>query len=577
VNAAEAGSRLGPRARAAALDRLARDPVDVLVVGGGVTGAGVALDAATRGLSVALVEKRDFGAGTSSRSSKLIHGGLRYLEQRDFGLVREALAERALLLTRLAPHLVRTVPFLFPLRHHGWERAYVGAGIGLYDALAGLHSAVPHHRHLSRTAALELAPALRPDALVGAIRYHDARTDDARFVVALLRTAAAHGAHVLSGARVERLAPGAGGLREVVLRDTERRGRFTARARVVVNATGVWSGELERAAGVREPVPVRLSKGVHVLVPADRIDSAAALILRTERSVLLVIPWGAHWIIGTTDTEYHAAVDGGAADRDHPAASQADIRYLLDHVNRVLRAPLGPADIVGTYAGLRPLVDAGAGDTAAVSREHLVRRPAPGLVTIAGGKYTTYRVMARDAVDAAGLELGEPVDRSRTDTVPLLGAEGLSTARRRAPEHPARRRIGAGMVAHLLDRYGSVAITLLDAVADRPELAAPIPGAAGYLLAEAWYAAAAEGALHADDVLTRRTRISIEAPDRGYTAAEPVAQVMAPVLGWSAADVTREVTRYRARLAAEALAAQAPDDEQAAAARSSVRDLRLVE
>jgi glycerol-3-phosphate dehydrogenase len=572
VNAAEAATRLGPPARAAALDRLAGDPVDLLVVGGGVTGAGVALDAATRGLSVALVEKRDFGAGTSSRSSKLIHGGLRYLEQGDFGLVREALRERALLLTRLAPHLVSTVPFLFPLRHHGWERAYVGAGIGLYDALAGLHPAVPRHRHLSRGSALELAPALRPDALVGAIRYHDARTDDARFVVALLRTAVAHGAHVLSGARVDRLDLGPDGLRTIALRDTEGHREFIARARVVVNATGVWSSELERAAGVPEPVPVRLSKGVHLLVPADRIDSATALILRTERSVLLVIPWGAHWIIGTTDTEYRAGVD-----RDHPAASRADISYLLDHVNQVLRTPLEPADVVATYTGLRPLVDSGAADTTAVSREHLVRRPAPGLVTIVGGKYTTYRVMARDAVDAAGEELGEPIDGSRTETVPLLGAEGLSTARQRAQEHPAAQRVGAGMVAHLLDRYGTLAVTLLDAMADRAELGAPIPGATSYLLAEAWYAAAAEGALHIDDVLTRRTRISIEAADRGYAAAEPVARVIAPVLGWSAADVTREVSRYRARLAAEAQAARAPDDEQAAAARSAVRDLRLAE
>ncbi|MEN3357191.1 MAG: glycerol-3-phosphate dehydrogenase [Mycobacteriales bacterium] len=577
MNAAEPGARLGPAARATALDQLAGRPVDLLVVGGGVTGAGVALDAATRGLSVALVEKRDFGAGTSSRSSKLIHGGLRYLEQRDFRLVREALAERALLLTRLAPHLVRTVPFLFPLRHRGWERAYIGAGIGLYDALAGRHRAVPGHRHLSRTGALALAPGLRDDALVGAIRYHDARTDDARFVVALLRTAVAHGARVVSGVRVERLPLGADGMRHVTLRDTEGHRDLTVRARVVVNATGVWSSELERAAGVPEPVSVRASKGVHLLVPAAAIDSAAALILRTERSVLLVIPWGAHWIIGTTDTDYRGTDDGGDVDRDHPAASRADIRYLLDHVNGVLRVPLGPADVVGTYAGLRPLVDRGAGDTTGLSREHLVRRPAPGLVTIVGGKYTTYRIMARDAVDAAALELGERVDASRTDTVPLLGAEGLPTGRGRAHAHPAAGRLAPGMVAHLLDRYGTVALALLDAIAERAELAGPIPGAPGYLLAEAWYAATAEGALHLDDVLTRRTRISIEAPDRGHAAAEPVARIMAPVLAWSAADVAAEVAHYRARLAAESLAAQAPDDARAAAARSRVRDLRLIE
>jgi len=539
-----------------------------MVVGGGITGAGVALDAASRGLSVALVEKRDFGAGTSSRSSKLIHGGLRYLEQRDFSLVREALHERALLLTSLAPHLVEPVPFLFPLRHRTWERAYVGAGIGLYDALAGRQAAVPRHRHLSRGAALELAPALRPDSLVGAIRYHDARTDDARFVVALLRTAAAHGALALSGMRVDGLEPGAGGLRRALLHDTERGRPLQARARVVVNATGVWSGELERLAGVGEPVAMRASKGVHLLVPRERISSETALVLRTERSVLFVIPWGAHWIVGTTDTEWDL-------DRDHPAASRADIRYLLDQVNAVLREPLGEADVVGVYAGLRPLVAREESETTALSREHVVRRPAPGLVTVAGGKYTTYRVMARDAVDAAGEELGEAIDPSRTEAIPLLGAEGLSTARGRARAHPAAAPLGPARVEHLLERYGALALDLLDVVGERPELGAPIEGAPSYLLVEAWYAVAAEGAMHLDDVLTRRTRISIEAPDRGRAAAEPVARAMAEPLGWSRRAARREVAHYHEQLDAEMRAALAPDDARADAARSPIRDPRL--
>jgi glycerol-3-phosphate dehydrogenase len=562
-------SRLGPRSRDAALDRLTGAPVDVLVVGGGITGAGVALDAATRGLSVALVEKRDFAAGTSSRSSKLIHGGLRYLEQRDFSLVREALHERALLLSTLAPHLVEPVPFLFPLRHRTWERAYIGAGVGLYDALAGRHAAVPRHRHLSRSAALELAPSLRSDSLVGAIRYHDARTDDARFVVALVRTAVANGALAVSGIRVDGLEQGEDGLRHAVLQDTERGRELGLRARVVVNATGVWSAELERLAGVRSRVEMRASKGVHLLVPRDRISSETALILRTERSVLFVIPWGAHWIVGTTDTEWKL-------DRDHPAASHSDIAYLLNHVNASLREPLGEEDVVGVYAGLRPLVAREAGDTTALSREHVVRRPAAGLVTVAGGKYTTYRVMARDAVDAVGEELGESIDASRTDQVPLLGAEGLTTARGRAHAHPTAQRIGAAAVEHLLERYGALALVLLDIAAERPELAEPIEGAPAYLLVEAWYAVAAEGALHLDDVLTRRTRISIETVDRGRAAAEPVARAMAELLGWSGRKVRREVTRYLERLDAEMLACRAPDDAAADAARSAVRDPRLV-
>jgi glycerol-3-phosphate dehydrogenase len=569
MSTAERVSRLGPRRREAAVEQLTREPLDLLVVGGGITGAGVALDAATRGLSVALVEKRDFAAGTSSRSSKLIHGGLRYLEQRDFSLVREALHERALLLTSLAPHLVEPVPFLFPLRHRTWERAYVGAGVGLYDALAGRHAAVPRHRHLSRGAALELAPSLRPDSLVGAIRYHDARTDDARFVVALVRTAVAHGALAVSGLRVDGLALGEDGLRHATLHDTERGRDLALRARVVVNATGIWSGELERLAGVEHPLAVRASKGVHLLVPRDRISSETALILRTERSVLFVIPWGAHWILGTTDTEWKL-------DRDHPAASRGDIDYLLDHVNPSLREPLGDEDIVGVYAGLRPLVDREEADTAALSREHVVRRPAPGLVTVAGGKYTTYRVMARDAVDAAGEELGESIDPSRTDAVPLLGAEGLTTARGRAHAHPSAERIGATAIDHLLERYGALALVLLDAAAEQPELAEPIDGAPAYLLAEAWYAVIAEGALHLDDVLTRRTRISIETVDRGRAAAEPVAKAMADLLGWSGREIRREVRHYLERLDAEMRAGRAPDDEAADAARSPVRDPRLV-
>jgi glycerol-3-phosphate dehydrogenase len=562
-------ARLNPTAREEAIAAAVREPLDVLVVGGGITGAGVALDAATRGLSVALLEKRDFGAGTSSRSSKLIHGGLRYLEQKDFSLVREALHERALLLTSIAPHLVEPVPFIFPLRHRTWERAYVGAGIGLYDALAGMHSAVPRHKHLSRSAALELAPALRPDSLVGAIRYHDARTDDARFVVALVRTAVAHGALALSGVRVDGLALGKDGLRHASLYDTERGRELSLKARVVVNATGIWSGELEKMAGVEKPVEVRASKGVHLLVPRERISSETALVLRTERSVLFVIPWGVHWIIGTTDTEWNL-------DRDHPAASRADIRYLLDHVNAVLNEPLSEEDVVGVYAGLRPLVNRDDGDTTALSREHVVRSPAPGLVTIAGGKYTTYRVMARDAVDAAGKSLGEQIDPSRTEKVPLLGAEGLTTARGRAHAHAAAQTLGAAAVDHLLERYGALAIVLLDAAAERPELAEPIDGAPSYFLVEAWYAVAAEGALHLDDVLTRRTRISIELPDRGRAAAEPVARAMAKQLGWSGRVVRREVAHYLARLDAEMAAGREPDDEHADAARSQVRDPRLV-
>ncbi|HET8600652.1 MAG TPA: glycerol-3-phosphate dehydrogenase/oxidase, partial [Segeticoccus sp.] len=339
---------LSPEARQQALAALAVEEVDVLVIGGGVVGAGAALDAATRGLRVGLVEQRDFASGTSSRSSKLIHGGLRYLEMLDFALVAEALAERSLLLTRLAPHLVRPVPFLYPLTHRGWERPYVGSGLALYDTLglawgrrsvgaAPARGGMPHHRHLSRRGALRVVPSLRKDALVGAVQYWDAQVDDARHTMFLARTAAAYGAHVASRARVVGLLREGERVTGAEVSDLESGRRLEVRARQVVNATGVWTDETQAFAGERGQFHVRASKGIHLVVPRDRIRSDSGIILRTETSVLFVIPWGRHWIIGTTDTDWTLG-------KAHPAASQRDIDYLLRHVNAVLSTPLTRAD-----------------------------------------------------------------------------------------------------------------------------------------------------------------------------------------------------------------------------------------
>ncbi|MFL6117119.1 MAG: glycerol-3-phosphate dehydrogenase/oxidase, partial [Catenulispora sp.] len=335
--------RLGPTEREAALTAMAERELDVVVVGGGVVGTGTALDAATRGLSVGLLEARDWASGTSSRSSKLIHGGLRYLEMLDFGLVREALKERGLLVQRLAPHLVHPVPFLYPLTGRGWERFYAGSGVALYDGMATSSShgrGLPLHRQLTRRGALRIAPALKRSALVGAIQYYDAQVDDARYVTFLARTAASYGALVASRARVS------GFLREgervtgVIVRDLETGKTLEIRAKQVVNATGVWTDETQALVGERGRFHVRASKGIHLVVPKDRIHSSTGLILRTEKSVLFVIPWGRHWIIGTTDTEW-------TLDKAHPAASKTDIQYLLDHVNAVLNVPLSRADVEG--------------------------------------------------------------------------------------------------------------------------------------------------------------------------------------------------------------------------------------
>ena len=564
-------ARLGPPERQAALARMAAEVFDVVVVGGGVTGAGTALDAATRGLSVALVEAVDLAAGTSSRSSKLIHGGLRYLEQLNFTLVREALKERGLLLTRLAPHLVRPVSFLYPLRHHYWERFYVGAGVLLYDTLGGAR-ALPRHRHLSRQAALRLAPGLRPDALVGAVRYYDGQVDDARHTLITARTAARYGAVLATSVRATGFLRDGELVTGVRVRDLESGGDLEVRGRQVVSATGVWTDELTAQVGGGR-YRVRMSKGIHFTVPADRIRSGTGLILRTEKSVLFVIPWGRHWIVGTTDTDWEL-------DRAEPAATQADVDYLLDHVNRVLADPLGPGDVESVYVGLRPLLAAGSASTAQLSREHAVFRPAPGLVAVAGGKYTTYRVMAKDAVDevAKGLqaETGQPVPASVTAETPLLGADGYQAAWNRRTRTAADTSLDVAQVERLLHRHGAAVDEVLSLVAERPELAEPLPGAEEYLAAEAVYAASHEGALHLDDVLVRRTRIAIEAPDRGLAAANPVSRHLAAVLGWTEDQRLREVETYRSRVQAERAAETQPDDQSANTARRQAPDVRAL-
>ena len=560
--------RLDPAARAAALRRMGEEPLDVLVIGGGVVGAGAALDAATRGLTVGLVEARDLASGTSSRSSKLVHGGLRYLEQLEFGLVREALRERSLILHRLAPHLARPIPFLYPLRHRVWERAYVGSGVLLYDTLGG-RKGVPGHRHLSRTRAMTEFPGLRDDALVGAIQYHDGQVDDARHTMMLARTAADHGALVATSARVS------GFLREgdrvvgAVVTDLETGAEVEVRARRTVNAAGVWTDDIQALVGGRGSVQVRASKGVHLLVPRDRIASRTGLISRTEKSVLFVIPWDEHWIIGTTDTDWDL-------DRAHPAASRSDVDYLLGHANRLLRTPLTRDDVVGVYAGLRPLLSGESDDTSTLSREHAVVAPVPGLVIVAGGKYTTYRVMARDAVDAAVRDLPEPVRPSCTEDVPVVGADGFREMWEDRERLAAEAAIDVPRFEHLLRRYGSLTTELLELVGERPELGQPLDGAPRYLRVEALYAVLAECALHLDDVLTRRTRISIETPDRGVAAAQEVAALVAPVLGWSPADVENEVRHYRARVEAERDSQEQPDDRTADAARLGAPDVRGV-
>ena len=567
-NSASRSTKLGPDERAAALERLKGKELDILVVGGGIVGAGAALDAVTRGLSVGILEARDWASGTSSRSSKLVHGGIRYLEQADFRLVREALTERGLLLQRIAPHLVKPVRFLYPLRKRVTERFYVGAGMLLYDLFSytGGRPGVPHHRHLSKRQVKGLLPSLNTDTIVGGITYYDGQVDDALYVASLVRTASFYGAHAASRVRVEGFIKVGERVVGVRAHDLQTDERFEVRARQVVNATGVWTDDTQRMVGERGTFKVRASKGVHLVVPRDRFQSAMGLLLRTEKSVLFVIPWGRHWLIGTTDTDWHL-------DKAHPAATAADIDYLLEHVNSVLRVPLTREDVEGVYAGLRPLLAGESESTSKLSREHLVGHSVPGLVVIAGGKWTTYRVMAKDAIDAAVDAFDERVPASTTATIPLLGAEGYQAAWNKRSRIARAFGLHTVRVEHLLNRYGTLTDELLDLVRETPSLGDPLPGADDYIEAEVVYAATHMGALHLEDVLARRTRISIEAWDRGVSAAPVAARLMAGVLGWDEAREAREVGHYLKRVAAERASQQQPDDESADRVRLEAPDI----
>lgn len=566
-------NRLGPEERLEAIERLKSKELDILVVGGGIVGTGAALDAVTRGLSTGLLEARDWASGTSSRSSKLVHGGIRYLEQLDFRLVREALIERGLLLQRLAPHLVKPVRFLYPLKKRVIERFYIGAGMMLYDIFSytgGRPPGVPHHRHLSKGQVMRAIPSLAPTALIGGATYYDAQVDDARYVASLARTASFYGAHVASRVNVEGFIKVGERVVGVRAHDLQTDEHFEVRAKQVVNATGVWTDDTQRMVGERGTFHVRASKGIHLVVPRDRIQSAMGMIFRTEKSVLFIIPWGRHWLIGTTDTDWNL-------DKAHPAATAADIDYVLEHVNEVLRVPLTREDVEGVFAGLRPLLAGESEQTSKLSREHIVAHTVPGLVVVAGGKWTTYRVMAKDAIDAAADALDGRVPPSTTDEIPLLGAEGYHAAWNKRAKIARAFGVHRVRIEHLLNRYGTLTDDLLDLIRTDPSLGEPLPGADDYLAAEVVYACTHEGALHLDDVLARRTRISIEAWDRGVSAAPVAARLMAGPLGWDADREQLEVERYLQRVAAERASQEMPDDESADRARLEAPDIVKVD
>lgn len=560
-------SHLTAASRQAALEAMTDSQgVDILVIGGGVTGAGIALDAATRGLRTAIVEAGDWAAGTSAWSSKLVHGGLRYLYNLDFKLVAEALKERGLLLTSTAPHLVKAQPFLWPLKLPVIERAYSAVGIGMYDTMALAGAAgkrtVPAQRHFSKKGTKKVFPGIKDSAFTGAIQFYDARVDDARLVIDLVRTAAGYGALAASRTQVTAISKDASGrVTGASIQDLETGQTHQVAAKHIINATGVWTEESESMASRDKGLEVLASKGVHITVPRERIKASSGIFTKTEKSVLFIIPWQRYWIIGTTDTPY-------SQDKERPVATRADIRYVLDQANKLIADELTEDDIISTYAGLRPLlqpVSKGDSQTAStkVSREHTVMEVAPGMSAIAGGKLTTYRVMAEDAVDFA---LGERAKSlpSVTEGIKLVGAEGYEALASRSQAIAEQMGWGPDRVEHLLERYGAELEDIMALIAQDPAWGQPLVAAPQFLRADVLQAVRAEGALHLEDVLVRRVRLDLEASDRGLAAAQEIIDIMADELGWDDQRQALELETYQQRV--EAIAAAATQDQDAPAA-----------
>jgi len=527
--------------RDADLANLISETWDVVIVGGGIVGTGALLDAVSRGMTAALIEQDDIAAGTSSRSSRLIHGGLRYLEQFRFGLVRQALSERSRLL-ELAPHLVRIEPLLFPIYGIPYlSKAFYDAGLTLYDILGARHDG-GWHRRLSKAETLELAPTLRQEGLRGGLVYHDGVEDDARYTLAVARTATAAGAIAVTrvratGVRSDGLT---GGIQVLGATDLLTGAGLEIRTRSVVDATGVWAAAPDHpfGSGTMRILP---SRGAHLVVPRERIPNKSGLTIRVPGKIVFLVPWPDHWLIGTTDAPF----DGRA---ERPSAAGWEIEKLLDTVNATMDVNLKRADVVGTFAGLRPLIAPSDGSTVKASREHRVTVESNGVVRIGGGKYTTYRIMARDVIDAV-LGSGEAKARpSRTADWRLVGAADADAQAHIIAELmtiPAIAALGADVAVRLVARHGTEAPGVVALGAELGLLRLLVPGRV-FLDAEIAWAVRHESALSLDDALARRTRLAQELPDRGAAIAPRVAAIMGAELGWDETHQAREVESYLA-------------------------------
>jgi len=516
------------------LATLAAETWDVVIVGGGIVGAGVLLDAVSRGMRAALVEQDDVAAGTSSRSSRLIHGGLRYLEQFRFGLVREALAERSRLL-RIAPHHVRLEPFVFPVYGLPYvTRSFYDTGLTLYDLL-GARFDGGWHRRLSVAETLERVPGLRRRNLRGGLLYHDGVTDDARYTLAVVRTATAAGAVAVTRVRATGVRASDGAPEALLARDRLTGRDHEIRTRAVVDATGVWAAQPDHLFGTGTHLLLP-SRGAHLVVARERIPARTGVTIRVPGKVVFLVPGQDHWLIGTTDAPYE-----GPADR--VAAAGWEVDELLRTVNSALDVDLGRVDVVGTYAGLRPLVAPSEGSTVKASREHRVTRERDGVVRVGGGKYTTYRIMARDTIDAV---LGpEEARRRPSDTAErhLVGAAERPALDRIAAELATIPAVEPAVAARLVDRYGTEAPGLV-AMGAELDLVRPLHDGSLELEAEVTWAARHELALSLDDVLARRTRLAMGLRDRGASIAPRVAGILGAELGWGETRQALEVESY---------------------------------
>lgn len=516
-------------AREQRVEQLQKETFDLLVIGGGINGAGVARDAALRGLRVALIEKADFGSGTSSRSSKLIHGGIRYLQQGDFRLVRIACRERDLLRRRLAPHLVRPLAFLFPVYRNDPVGVFaLGLGMWLYDLLAIFRN-IRRHRMRTASQTLALEPTLRSEGLRGAALYYDCFTDDARLTLETVLGAEEEGALVGNYLELRSFIKEQGRLAGAIVQDQFGGSEFAIRARCVVNATGPWADHVRRLDDASVTPCLRLTKGVHVVVPRERIGNAHAVVLRSpqDQRILFVIPWQSHAIIGTTDTDFTGSPEEVTAD-------DQDVDYLLTAANWFFpTAKLCTADVVSSYAGLRPLVapEGGAQDPSAVSREEEILESPSGLITLAGGKLTTYRFVAAEIVSLAAKRLGRAREARRisckTATTPLPGGRAADP-KLTAEEVVARNgsELTLEQVHHLAQRYGSRTMEVVELVRNDAKLKQMIVPGLPEIWAEAAYAARNEMALHPDDILERRTHVALKQPLRASQVTEKLRETL---------------------------------------------------